>query len=79
MLLAGKGKDSDVFVIANPKTNQFYCLHNDPTRYRMWEPIDEMTGNEMHRHLLMHKAVGHNVPQIALDRCLTLQMTDQRG
>lgn len=74
MLLANKGQDSDVFVIARPESNQFYCLHRDPTRYRMWEPLEEMTGNEMRHHLLMHRAIGHKVPQDVIDRCLTLQM-----
>lgn len=74
MLLARKGPESDVFVITDLNHKSFYCLHNDPTRMRMWEPLESMTGNEMHRHLLMHQAVGHKVPQIAIDRCLTLQM-----
>lgn len=76
MLLARKGQESDVWVIANPESNQFFCMHQDPTRYRMWEPVDKMTGNEMHRHLLMHREIGHKVPQYTIDRCLTLQMTD---
>lgn len=77
MFLAKKGADSDVLVIKVGNSNQFYCMHNDRTRYRVWEPVDRMTGNEMYRHLLMHKQSGHKVPEIAIHRCLTLQMTEQ--
>jgi len=75
MLLAQKGKDSDIFVIVSNDKTKFYCLHNDPTRYRMWEPLDGMSGNEMYHHLKMHLAVGHKVPENVINKCLTLQMT----
>jgi len=75
MLLARKGPDSDVFVVTDHEHKTFYCLHNDPTRMRMWEPLEAMTGNEMYRHLKMHRQIGHKVPEHVIDRCLTLQMT----
>jgi len=75
MLLARKGKDSDVFVIAADGSNQFYCLHNDRTRMRMWEPTEAMTGNEMYRHLKMHKEIGDKVPEHVINKCLTMQLT----
>lgn len=74
MLLARKSSDSDVFVVATNDGKKFFCIHNDKTRYRMWEPLESMTGNEMYHHLLMHKQVGDKVSQTAIDRCLTTQL-----
>ena len=75
MLLSRKSADSDVWVIVSDDKKKFYCMHNDKTRMRMWEPLDAMSGNEMYHHLKMHKQVGDKVPENLIDKCLTLQMT----
>ena len=74
MLLARKGPDSDVFVVANPESNKFYCIRRDPGQNRIWEPPVAMTGNEMYQYLKKRKELGDKVPDSAIVQCLTLQM-----
>ena len=63
MLLAKKGKDSDITMIVSVDKRHFFCIHTDRTRFRLWEPAIHMNVNEAHRHVEMHITLGHKVPE----------------
>lgn len=63
MLLARRGPNSDVHLIVSDDKKQFFCIHADRTRLRVWEPAIQMTVNEAYHHMQMHIQLGHKVPE----------------
>lgn len=63
MLLARKDPTSDVHLVVSGDSKEFFCIHSDRTRLRVWEPLISMNVNEAHHHIQMHVQQGHKVPE----------------